>query len=113
MKKRIRITEEQSHLIENFIAENDLRGLTISHLKNEVDRYYEPEYGVVKTGGEFSNKVMVKSKIDGSTMSAQRLLDYLSFKYPKYSVDFLKQFIVDWMSGNIVDGRLTSNISMA
>ena len=68
--------------------------------------------GVMREGGEYFEKPMIKIKVDGESITPKALFEYMSYKY-KFNPAFIKQLITDWMFGRIEDNRLTKNVSLS
>lgn len=111
MANKLIITEGQLVKLKNYLVENNLYGSIVGELKTILDNNYEPMIGVMREGGEYFEKAMIKIKSDGESISPKSLLDYMTYKY-KYSRDFIKQVIIDWMFGRIEDNKLTKNIAI-
>lgn len=111
MANKLIITEGQLTTLQNYLVENNLYTSVVGELKAMLDKNYEPMVGVMREGGEYFEKAMIKIKTDGESITPKALLDYMSYKY-KYSKDFLKQVITDWMSGSIEDNKLTKNVAI-
>ncbi len=111
MKKKLKITESQLERLKLNIQEGEISTKIVERIKKDLDMNYEPTLGVMREGGEYSEKPMVKIKIDGETITPKALYEYLKFKY-KMGDEFLKQLIKDWMFGKIEDNRLTKNVPL-
>lgn len=83
----------------------------VERIKNDLDLNYEPISGVIRKGGEYKEKPMIKINIDGESITPKALFDYLKYKY-KASDEFIKQVIIDWSSGNIKNNNLSKNVSL-
>jgi hypothetical protein len=68
--------------------------------------------GVIRDGGEYHDKPMIKIKIDGSEIEVSDLYKYMKKKY-NLGDEFIKQVIKDWMFGTLKDGnKLSKNVAI-
>lgn len=112
MSKKIIITEDQLSRLKVRLQEGEAYTKMVERMKKDLDTNYEPMLGVVREGGEYSEKPMVKIKVDGESITPKALYEYLKYKY-KMGDDFTKQVIKDWMFGKITDdNRLSKNVAL-
>lgn len=109
---KIIITEAQLRTIKTHINENGMFQALIEKMKRDLDLNYESMTGVVRQGGEYMDKPMIKIKADEEVITPKALYEYFLYKY-KLSKDFTKQVITDWIFGRIVDNKLTKNVSLS
>lgn len=109
---KILITERQLQMLKTHINENGMFQALVEKMKRDLDMNYEPMTGVVREGGEYMEKPMIKIKVDEEVITPKALYEYFLFKY-KLSKDFTKQVISDWMFGRIEDNKLTKNVSLS
>jgi hypothetical protein len=112
MSSKIIITEKQYRAIKTHILESGFLHQIVEKMKADLDRNYEPMVGVMREGGEYFEKPMIKIKADGEAITPKALFEYLSYKY-KFNPEFIKQLITDWMFGRIQDNKLSKNVSLS
>lgn len=111
MKKKLIITERQHELIKKVILESTYHEKMVETIKNDLDMNYEAMSAIMREGGEYFEKPMIKIKVDGEMISPRALYEYLKYKY-KLGDDFIQQVIRDWAFGVIDDNRLTKNVAL-
>lgn len=115
MKNKLIITESQLERLKVKLNEENQHARIVKQIKDVLDSTYEPIDKYVRKGGEYSNTVMVKNKIDDEELTIEQL-----FKYIKHSTDLtdenspiIKQTIKDWVFGNIDDDNaLSKNVPL-
>lgn len=110
MGTKIKITEEQLARLKQNINENTIETVTIKKIKNELDANYEPNESIVREGGEFHPKMMIKIIANDELISLENLFKYLCGKYNLGTQNdgFIKQVITDWIHGKIDDNYMLS-----
>ena len=109
MKKKIIITESQYNRI---ILESNMHSAMVKQMKEFLDNSYEPSENVMREGGEYFNKPMVKVKVDEEIISPKDLYEYMKYKF-EAGDEFTKQVIRDWMFNKITDNyQLSKNVPM-
>ena len=112
MGNKIIISETQLEHLKRNLLEGEAFTKMVETMRKDLDTNYEPILGVVREGGEYSEKPMFKIKVDGETITPKALYEYLKYKY-KMGDDFTKQVIKDWMFDRITDdNRLSKNVSL-
>lgn len=112
MKTRLIIRESQLEYLKKTIQESLVYSRMVERIKKDLDLNYAASIGVVREGGEYFEKPMIKILIDGEMITPKALYEYLKFKY-KMGDDFTKQIIQDWVFGKITDDyRLSKNVAL-
>jgi hypothetical protein len=112
MSVRLIITEQQYKSLEKRLSENRIYTSVVEKLKNDLDMNYEPIVGVIRKGGEYVEKPMIKIKVDGESITPKALFDYLKYKY-KLGDEFIKQVVTDWSHGRIKNNNLSKNVALS
>ena len=109
MKKKLIITESQYNRI---IVETTMHSTMVKEMKDFLDSSYEPSENIMREGGEYFNKPMVKVKVDEEIISPKDLYEYMKYKF-EAGDEFTKQVIRDWMFNKITDDyQLSKNVPM-
>jgi hypothetical protein len=109
MKKKLIITESQFNRI---IAESNQHSSMVKIMKEFLDKSYEPNESIMREGGEYFKKHMVKVKADEEIISVENLYEYMKYKF-EAGDEFTKQVIRDWMFNKITDDyQLSKNVAV-
>lgn len=110
MGTKIKITEEQLARLKQNINENTIETITIKKIKGELDANYEPNENIVRKGGEFHPKTMIKIIANDELISLENLYKYLCGKHGlgEQNNGFIKQVITDWIHGKIDNNFMLS-----
>ena len=109
MKTKLIITESQ---YKRIILETNIHSGLVKQMKEFLDMSYEPTESVMREGGEYFNKPMIKVKADEEIISPKNLYEYMKYKF-EAGDEFTKQVIRDWMFNKITDDyQLSRNVAL-
>jgi len=108
MKKKLIITETQLKNLKKLITET-AHSRMVKKISEELNQIYKVVNNVVREGGDYHSTIMFENQIDGESISAKDLFEYLKHKHV-VGEEFIKQVIKDWVDGRITDDyRLSKN----
>ena len=113
MTTKLIITESQFNRLKTFITESEVYSSIVKEMYEDLMANYTPTENYVREGGEYHGQKMVKINVDDELISPKALFEYMKSKY-NMGDDFTKQVIIDWMHGNISDGKyfLSKNVPL-
>lgn len=104
---RIIISETQLERLKTRLNEVSTHSTIVGRIKTDLNGGYVPVDKVLRKGGEYMDAKMIMNKTDEELITPKDLYEYLKTRY-KFSDEFLKQVIRDWVYNKITDDNTLS-----